>query len=516
MRTGLGRWRLAGVIAAALAAAVFGCNAILGFSDYAVADDAGTQDVATQGDAPVVGDAGADGCIDPTGFGGRGCYKCTPETNEQFLSACTEARFEPFDNAARIAGFDPQNPKPALVDGGPSRDPFDAGAPVDAGPTDAGTPDLCPLMTKPNPVLLLGATGFPLDVIQRAMGSAATIFYRETASCLGIDSVITGSTKLTGAIDYYDEDGTRRRCNLAQDLPADIGLSGLFAETCTAPAFPTVPPDVQDFLGPVNPVMYAVPATSNQRVISAEAAYRVYGLAPSGVSPWDDEEFIFRRTNTSANQNTVALTLGLSPDVFRGRDSKGSSNMLKALQTSANPEKTIGISSSEVVDINRPSMKALAYQHYGQPVGFFPDSIASSFDRRNVRDGHYYMWIPLHVFARTELGEIRGASGQPFTRSADAVKKVTLVMTSRSSAPNPSVDLFGALGALGNVPQCAMHVTRLKEGAPLRRFTPAIACDCAFEAAVPNGSPPAGCQRCGGGSTQCPTEHPTCSFGFCE
>jgi hypothetical protein len=280
-----------------------------------------------------------------------------------------------------------------------------------------------------------------------------------------------------------------------------------------------LPPDVQDLLGPVNPVGFAAPATSNERVISGEAAYRVYGFVPSGVAPWDDEEYIFRRRPSSGNQTTIALTIGVPNEAMRGRDSNGSSNMLKALQRSTMPQKTIGISSSEILDINRAAMKWLAYQHFDQPVGFYPDSSATTFDRRNVRDGHYFIWIPLHVYVRVAQGEIVGAPGQPLgagTRDAAAVKKLAQVMTSRIIPPNPAVDLFSALGHLGNVPQCAMRVTRTKEGAPLTPFKPSLSCACAYEAAVPNGSPPADCVRCKD-NTECKDPNrATCSFGFCE
>src|SRR3954471_23815754 len=44
-------------------------------------------------------DASADdaGCWDDAGFGGLGCYRCTPTTNDQLLNACTKHAFVPFD-----------------------------------------------------------------------------------------------------------------------------------------------------------------------------------------------------------------------------------------------------------------------------------------------------------------------------------------------------------------------------------------------------------------------------------
>jgi len=513
---------ISAVVALAALLAAAGCGALLGFGDYAV-------DANVEGGSPTAPEAGGDGpvddggCVDPTGFGGRGCYRCAPTTSDQLLAACTKSSFEPFDNKARITGFNPSMPRPVLPEGGPAYESFDAGTPAVVDPGEAGAPDPCPIVAsapggRQNAVFVLGATGFPLDVIQRAIGTQASIFYLEKGSCDGSESIISGNVKLLKEtkVAYYDETtGEAKSCTLQEDHPADLGLSGLFPETCNTP----LPIDVQDLLGPVNPVGFTAPATSKERAISGEAAYRVYGMTPSGVAPWESEEFIFRRRPSSGNQTTISLTLGLENSAMRGRDSNGSSNMLKAMQRSSSPQKTIGLSSSEILDVNRASMKWLAYQHFGQPVGFYPDSEATTFDRRNVRDGHYFVWIPLHVYARVPNGDIAGAPNQPVvgtTRNAAAVKTLAQLMTSRIPAPNPAVDLFSALGKIGNVPQCAMRVTRTKEGAPLTPFKPSLSCACAFEAAVPNGVAPAGCVRCTD-NTQCTDPaRASCSFGFCE
>lgn len=442
-------------------------------------------------------------CIDPSGFGGRGCFKCAPTTNDELLNACTTSRFEVFENHTRIEGFHPSNPKPALPDDlGPTPPPYEGGT-TTTDPTSPAPP--CPIDTKPNPVMVLGGTGLPLETIAKAMGDSATIFYAERSSCEGVASMVLDEPKVSGDIVYFDADGTKNRCHLAEPRSAEIALSSLFASTCGNQANlaePVVlPNDVDDFGGPVNPVMFATAATSKERAISAEAAYKVYGFGDaSGVWPWEDEQFIFRRSASSGNQQTVALSLGLNPKTLRGRDSNGSSNMLPAIRESLSPTKTIGISSAEIVDPNRDVLKTLAYRHYDQPVAFYPDSDSGSYDRKNVRDGHYYLWIPLHVLARTTAPE--------------RVKNLVYVMTSRKLAPVPSVDLFGALKRVGNVPQCAMHVTRTKEGAELSPYTPPVTCDCAYDAASP-GTTRAGCQPCKS-SAECPSSKPTCSFGYCE
>jgi hypothetical protein len=263
------------------------------------------------------------GCIDPTGFDGRGCFRCVPKTNEELLSACTSARFEAFDNGARIAGYDPSVPRPALPEGGPTYPPFDPGVVTQ----DAGAePPACPLDRKPNPVMVLGATGFPMDTLARAMGTHATIFYQEEGSCRGVASMVVGDPKVQGTIVYFDATtGAPIKCMLADPHPADLTMSTLSPETCASKAglFSTVilPPNVEDFLGPITVMNFAVPAASPERVVSAEAAYRVYGFGDgSGVAPWTDESFIFRRSPSSGNQTLTALSLGLPLELFRGRD----------------------------------------------------------------------------------------------------------------------------------------------------------------------------------------------------
>lgn len=511
------------LLAAGGAAALVACNAILDFDQYRVS--AG---------GPIVdggsGDATADdggGCIDPNGFGGRGCFRCTPTTNEELLNACTSADFEHFDNAARIQGFDPANPRPALVDGGPYLPPYDAGS----GPVvvnDAGTTPSCAdaLATQPNPVMVVGGTGYPLDVIAKAMGSAATIFFLEGGSCDGVSTILTNTPKAKGKVAWYSDTGVKTECLLDQEYPADIGSAGAFPETCAGqnqiPANPVLAADQADFLGPANPVMLAVPQGSDQNVISAEAAYKVYGFGnASGVEPWTKEELLYRRNARSANQQSTARTLGLPVGELRGVDSNSGSRMYNLLLTTPEPQKTIAISSSEIVDIHRDVMKSLAYQHYGQRAGFYPDSSPGSFDRKNVRDGHYFMWIPLHVYAHVNAGDpiaaqgsaLEGGSNTREKRNA-AVKALAFVMANRQEAPNAAVDLFGSLKTIGNIPQCAMHVTRAREAADLTPYTPGTSCDCAFEAASPGTTPP-DCQRCSA-TAPCPSNRPTCSFGYCE
>jgi hypothetical protein len=532
------------VVAAFVAVLAAACNALLDFDSFTVTiPDAGGPSA----------DAAADGgCVDPAGFGGRGCWRCPATTNDQLLSACTDSKFETFDNAARIKSFDPTTPRPPLEDGGATPPKFDAG-PSSGGPTllDGGC------FEGPNPVLVLGATGFPLETVQKAMGDTATVVYLETGSCFGVGAAAANTPKFgeepasvnTKQAVYFDrnQDGRAVSCRVPDgvSIAADIALSGSFPDTCsgsavspsvTLPPNTTLPTDWKDFVAVINPIMFAVPATSNERAISAEAAYRVFGFGSGTgslartVEPWIDENFIFRRTASSGTQQAIGRFLQIPAGAFRGTDAGGSSAMRRAFQQTTDVQRTIGLNSSEIVDADRSSMKSLAYQHFGQPVAFYPDSDPGAFDRRNIRDGHYLMWLALHAFARIDNnqdvvsshnpdmekdGAVVGPAGKTRAERDLAVRRLVGVLTGQLSPPVPTVDLFGALKRLGDVPGCAMRVTRPKDGADLVPFTPATSCACAFEAASP-GSVPAGCKPCTGPADCSGTGKPTCSFGYCE
>src|SRR4051812_24653407 len=53
-----------------------------------------------------------DDCIDLSGFGGHGCWKCPATASDELLNACTDSRFEEFDNTARIGGYVESDPRP--------------------------------------------------------------------------------------------------------------------------------------------------------------------------------------------------------------------------------------------------------------------------------------------------------------------------------------------------------------------------------------------------------------------
>ena len=153
--------------------------------------------------------------------------------------------------------------------------------------------------------------------------------------------------------------------------------------------------------------------------------------------------------------------------------------------------------SGEVADGNRSSVKELAYQHSGQTCGYTADSDSTSaFDKVNVRDGQYWLWSPVHLFAAVDgQGNI-----------TDANTKALIGYFTGAVAPPTGVDIFAAEVAAYNVPTCAMHVWRDGDLAPLYSFAPDDPCSCKFDFATNNALKPSSCITCTQDS-DCTTNH---------
>ena len=473
---------------AALLAIAAGCHKVLGLDDYGVAP------------------AGGDKC------------GTAPQTSEQLLNACASGTCLPFDDDARITAFDGSVRPPEPIDAGSdlgsdlgvdSGAPPDADASVEVDSAPSGLPRCADL--KPRPVFMHGSSAMALAFRQFAQGisSVATLVYRRDASCNGLDAILTGDTRSTGTAQYWRVDSANTfECELDPGgQGVDIGLCDAFPETCL-PGLAGLPPEVGDFTGPVQTFMFTVPKTSTQRSISAIGAYDVYGSgSASGVAPWTDESFIFKRFEKSGTQLVLGASLGLPAEQWHGQRVTSSSDMKPRLLASPSPEQTIGITSADVADDvdARSSLRTLAYRHFGQSCGYTPDSDLGSYDKRNVRDGHYFLWAPFHLYARVSGGAI----------ADPIVRDVVNYLSGVKPLPDKNADVVATLKAGGLIPRCAMRVTRAKEGGALMPFAPHPSCACYFEAAAPSSAIDPGCKVCAT-DRDCPSARPSCSFGYCE
>jgi hypothetical protein len=354
----------------------------------------------------------------------------------------------------------------------------------------------------PGPVYLTGTGKEVTAALAGALGARGiTIVHKARPSCSAVDSILADAA-LTGTATYW-EDADELVCDLdTAGNQADIGISDAFATTCTD--LPDgLPIGVGDFLPLVEAEVFMVPAGSSQRVISRDAAYFVYGFgSDSGVQPWTDETLLFQQEGAPTIQVLVGLAIGVPADRWKGTSVLSGDEMVAALAGASDPEKAFGFSTSGIADANKTTVTALAYQHPDQDCGYFPDSLPGSQDKRNVRDGHYALWAPLHLLTKVD------ARGSPVSAAAGSIIKY---MTGAVDPP-AGVDLVARIASLHAVPSCAMRVSRTEDMGAMASFLPDRSCACYFDDLTTGVS---GCTACTE-ATDCPTEAPACNYGFCE
>lgn len=469
---------------AALGAA-FGCAQILELGDYAV----------TTGEGGVGADGSASCDADLT----KQCYACTPTTNAQLLNACTTSMCTGFDRS-RLGGLLADGGLPAVPPGSPS----DAGATT----TDAGGLPDCTTVSM-NPVVYVSGTAKPyVQAVATALyadTAPITVIYVGQSSCDAWNQLLTG-VMVTGPASYWPGNSTETKCMLPMaGVVPDVIVSDVFATTCGS-LVNGLPKDVGDFFGPVQTMIFIAPTASPEHAISAEAAYLVYGLGmSSGVAPWTDENFLFRLDPTSGTQAIIGTAIGVAPADWKGNNQHFSSKETGTMTAigAADAPKSLGILSAvNYIDSLRGSLHELAYQHYGQSCGYYPDSSETSKDKKNVRDGHYTLWGPVHLGTKVD------GSGFPVK---DTAKRVVNILTG-VSAPPPSLDIIQAEAQDNLVPTCAMHVSRTAEMGPLAPFKATSPCGCYFEFKATGATACSACKT----SSDCPSDHPLCNFAYCE
>ncbi|HET6334714.1 MAG TPA: hypothetical protein VFG30_15935 [Polyangiales bacterium] len=364
--------------------------------------------------------------------------------------------------------------------------------------------------TLMNPVYVAGSSAVKpfLAKVAAELGKLSTpitVVYQSQGSCVGVNYFSSDTpAKLTGTGVIFDAAGAdvAGGCTLS-DNTVDIGVSDVYAASCSVDSLPT---GVKDFLGPIQAMTFVAPTASTQTIISSEAAYLVYGFGnDSEVAPWTDETKIEQRSATSGTQQMIGAFLGVPAAKFKGHANAGSGDLITSLDSSAaggNADKAIGILATDQADKNRAKIKVLGYQHFAQSCAYWPDSTSTSFDKANVRDGHYTIWGPLHMFAKTTDGDVTSANA----------KKVVDALAG-ADVPE-SLDLIQLEAKSGVVPTCAMRVTRTKDGGELASFAPDKGCGCKFEKEA-TGATPDGCKACEK-NEDCPSAAPACNYNFCE
>jgi hypothetical protein len=343
----------------------------------------------------------------------------------------------------------------------------------------------------------------------RNSSTPMTVLYTLTGTCTVGSDLMTGKilaqnttlsyTPSTGEDPTWNPSKPSATCTIdaAGGLPIDLGIGATFLTSCTLPT-PTV--TVGQFVGPIGGYGFAIPKASSQIALTAEEGYFVFGFGQSGqVSPWLDNNYIFVRTSTKSTALTLGSVVQVPAGKLQGIAYANSSQVLDSTATSTDPEKTIGLLGTEIYDANRDKVNLLAFRAFKQNYAYYPDSTQTSFDKKNLRDGHYIPWAPTIYIAPTDGGGNATGNAKTF---------IDLVL---GNTKYTDVDGLKASITVGLIPSCAMKVTRPADGADLTLFSSPAPCGCYYEATVPNGS--TSCTACSD-STTCGGG--TCRLGYCE
>lgn len=348
-----------------------------------------------------------------------------------------------------------------------------------ANPTCASLPD---------PIVVAGSSA--VGPFIQAMGKVlagqtqpTTLIYQKQGSCTGVNAVVLDTTPtgacasgacIKGTATYYDTTGAALTCDLdANGTHVDVGLSDVWVDSCTGQLPPA---GTKDYSGPVESMLFVVPKASTQIAITSEEAYFVLGYGASGQAmPWTNEALMFVRNALSGTQQIIAHAIAVPAGRWKGIDKGGSQGVADAVSASTTPEATIGILGADFYDLHRDTLTSLAYQAYHQRGAYYADSTATSFDKRNVRDGHYTAFGYLHLITHVDMTNTPASSA--------SLRFVDWITGNTARTPAP-FDITDVTINAHLIPTCAMKVQRSSEGGALSPYTPPTDCGAHFESLV--------------------------------
>lgn len=372
----------------------------------------------------------------------------------------------------------------------------------------------------PNPIVGIGGSA-ATNLIKRIAAKLAaatppiTVVYADPGACQAMSALVPGAsgqvTPLAGTAKTWAADGSESSCTFASGSVTVAEWGAMAQEATTCQGVDALPATIGDYLGPISGFSLIVPNASSEYAISAEAVYYIYGLgAGTGhdVAPWSVPAAIGSRTTTSAAGLLLAKASGIplsrplaylpSNDV---KTNQGAVDFITSTSTAAvqNPSAALAFASTETADANRAKVRTLAFKAVDQDYAYFPDSSVTATDKRNLREGRYFLWNKHHFFA----------SKQRLTENPGLQRFINIV-TSTEELPG-SQSFLDLQIANGNVPTCAMRVTRQGDMGPLASFSPDQPCGCYFDFKTTGSTACTPCTSkadCSGNSV--------CSAGYCE
>ncbi len=394
-----------------------------------------------------------------------------------------------------------------------------------------------PVLYVAGPSTTEGSGVLPLvQIVANAVAGSASIVYLPTPPCSAMQSLAAGTPGNTAAL-YLNPAGGTSACT-ADATPPDLAVSDVYPVTCAQNlGMAPLTSAERDFIGPVQTAAIIVPSSSSEKVISADAAYVVFGFGAANyvVAPWSDPASIFVPNTLSGALNLIGATVGLSPGKWFGATTStlaSTSALASALKADATPSAAIGILPG-TVSSQTSGIKVLAYQHSSQECGFLPDSDAIHFDKINVRQGRYALWGPTHFIVQVDSAStVLDRTGQPSALlrtildalaangpsepAPGAAADAGVYADDDASTPVPVIDgesFTQAIASASFIPWCAMQVVRATDGDAEASYQPPAPCGCYFESAL--GATTSLCATCGT-DADCTGNGGTCRYGYCE
>lgn len=383
---------------------------------------------------------------------------------------------------------------------------------------------LCDDLTLPNKVFGVGgsANEATLKRIQQAINAdpnktddRITIFWADDkGACQRFEDFKAG--KSSSQFNYWTSTDPKAANELCDARPGGqpVVFSHMGNDVSLCPD-PTLPAGVGDFAAPIQTLNLITEKKSNELSISAEALYFIYGFGPTGqAAPWTDGTGIYQRAFDSFASLLLSTAINVPSAAFKWTTNEKAKqgDVIKAVSAYGTTEElarqTLGYVSGSAADGARGGttpVKTLAYQHYDQACGVYPDSDPSKFDKQNVREGKYYLWAAGHYFTKVD------AKGKPLD---PLVENIIGWFSKKTDAPGTSVNAFEQSILAGDIPQCAMHATREGTLGAISSYADPKPCGCFFEHAT-NSSVTSACTPCTA-DAQCGGDTPACNFGFCE
>ncbi|MBL9040359.1 MAG: hypothetical protein JNM83_02090 [Myxococcales bacterium] len=345
------------------------------------------------------------------------------------------------------------------------------------------------------------------SLLQRTDAQRMTVIYQIRPSCKALEAVARDTLPASCATDACirgkalfftldPRDTEPKECDLeSTGSKVDLALSDVFPQTC--PAFAqTAPSGILDNPGPVSPYSLVMLRSATEAAIHAEEAHFVFGAGKSAnIKPWFNDAVIAHLGTQDAGVLLVGNRIKLASARWKGTTVASVDDLVSTIYNDA--EHGIGILPTTVVDRRRAELRPLAFQAVGQKGSFFPDRRSTTYDKQNVRDGHYPLWGYLHTVLRQDPGN----PGQPLSKKGSRLSDIFL---GKGLVGGQDSQLLQVQN--GFVPQCAMKVTRTSDPTPLSIYAPAEPCHCFFEHNVSQGGNPT-CQQCPAG---------TCGSGVCR